>query len=109
MSIECLVKIKDGAKISQDMGYGIWPACKPPCEEWKGEEYHQYTKQPDAIFLAEKKKDYWDCKRFGYGLMTSNPYVMDAYGNGSVYVRDMEGVEILTPMHIKGVLKLLER
>lgn len=85
------VKIKKGAKIFQDFHFGRWPACLPPSSEYEGEEYRYRTKNPDLIFDAEWKGRHWDCRRKGYGV-GSKP---EEYGNGSIFVIDEDGVEIL--------------
>jgi len=73
------VRIKEGSKIFQDSLFGVWPQCRPPKEEYKDEEYQNYTKYPDAIFNAVWKEHYWDCWRKGYGDPNN-------YGNGSIFV-----------------------
>jgi hypothetical protein len=83
------VTIKIGTGIFQDHAFGKWPQCKPPQAEYNvKEEYYHITKYPDAIFDAEWRGNYWDCKRDGYG---GRPY-----GNGSIFVHDKEGV---TPVY----------
>jgi hypothetical protein len=99
MSVECLVKIKPGAFIGQDMSQSEWPHLNGRKEV-----------DPETVFLAEKKGRYWNCRCYGCGFLQGKHYEGDydgdAYGNGSIYVHDMDGVELLTPMHAKGVLKL---
>ncbi len=82
------VKIKEGARIFQDHHFLRWPNCKPPQREYECEKYQFKTKYPDAEFSAKKESRYWDCWRDGYGAKGD-------YGNGSIFVHDMDGVEIV--------------
>lgn len=78
-------KIKIGASISQDFGYGKWPQCKPV----KGQ-----TVDPDTVFDAKWNASgkYWDCRADGFGAMESNG-IKGTYGNGSIFVFEKNGVE----------------
>lgn len=99
MSVECLVKIKSGSFVIQDQRFTNLYACLPP----KYAEGHRVTANLDEIFIARKmikkgKKVWWNCKRPGYRFKGN-------YGNGSILARD---VEILSPMHLPGILKIPE-
>jgi len=91
-----LVRINEGAKISQDQQGGIWPHCLPPKSEYidDPENYEHKTKYPDAIFTAEDKGNYWDCVRDGYGAMKSKGVAGD-YGNGSIFVLGKNCITIM--------------
>lgn len=72
-------KIKYGAPVSQDFGYGHWPATK------SGESV-----DTDMIFDVEWSGTFWKCVAPGFGeLSTGN------YGNGSIYVSDIQGVDVI--------------
>ena len=87
-------RIKNGASISQDMGFGKWPACKPPRSEYENEDWKEVTKYPDALFYMTWTGRCWDCRRDGYGAMKSKG-IEGEYGNGSIFVHDKEGIEII--------------
>lgn len=82
------VRIKIGTRVSHDMGFFVWPKCKPPLSEYKGENWKAETKFPDAVFKARWNGFYWDCKRKGYGGKKE-------YGNGSIFVRGKDSVELI--------------
>ena len=82
-------RIKVGTKILQDKRFLTWPDCLPP------------RKNPDVdpemvfyvIWVSSGNGGHWDCVAPGYGqLGTGNT---DNYGNGSIYVYDKEGVELV--------------
>lgn len=82
------VRIKKGSPIFHDFAFGKWPACKPPSDEYDNGAYEYITKFPDAFFDAEWTGKYWNCIRDGYGSKNN-------YGNGSIFVYEKDGVEIL--------------
>ena len=91
-----MVKINEGAKVSQDISFGAWPRCKPPLSEYIDEEYRCITKYPDAIFYAEKIRDKlkaisWHCTKEGYGGK-------EEYGNGCLIVWGENAVTMLSPL-----------
>lgn len=75
------VRIKVGALVSQDFGYGRWPATK------SGEDV-----SPDMEFDAEWTGEWWDCMADGFGRRA---WLGEGggYGNGSIFVHDINGVE----------------
>lgn len=80
-------RICNGARIYHGFGSFVWPGCKPPKEEYEGEEYKARTKEPDAIFDVtwDDATKCWICTRVGYGAV-------GAYGNGAILVRDKDSV-----------------
>lgn len=94
-----LVRIRRGALIWQDFHTARWPACLPPEAEHANEErFKRCTRYPDAVFKAVWKAcpqgGYWDCRRDGYGAMRLKGDKGE-YGNGSIFVPDEDGVEII--------------
>ena len=82
-------RIKIGTKIHQDRHFVSWPDCLPPRKN--------PIVDPDMVFyvtwVSSGNGGYWDCVAPGYGqLGTGNT---DNYGNGSIYVHDKEGVELV--------------
>ena len=101
------VRIKIGSPISQDRGFGKWPACCPPKEEGKG---LLETIFPERVFIATletKGNDsfYWECMADGYGMLQSkHKHLSDQdfiYGNGSIYVTGKDAVEIVSEKEYK--------
>ena len=41
-----------------------------------------------------EKVNYWDCRADGYGYLSSKGDIGD-YGNGSIFVHDRDGVEVI--------------
>lgn len=73
-------KIKVGARIGIDHCTGKWPNNGRDTEP-----------NPDLVFDIKLIDDrYWECTAFGYGKHEG----LGAYGNGSVFVFDLDGVEI---------------
>ena len=95
MSEEYVVRIKDGAKISQDMRFVTWPECFPPQSEYPQPNSYRYrTIYPDALFVATKDtKGTWFCRRDGYGILSKHAETGD-YGNGSIFVHK-DWVEVI--------------
>ena len=87
-------RIKRGAGIFQDHHFGKWPDCCPPRSEYQGEEYQYEAKDPDMVFEVEWTGNHWDCKADGYGMLRSHGEAGE-YGNGSIFVRDRAGVELV--------------
>ena len=84
-------RIKIGAKISQDFGFGKWPTCKPP----RGSREEGIADDPNMVFEVEwinETPGYWNCVADGFGAMPSNG-VVGTYGNGSIYVSDKGGID----------------
>ena len=82
-------RIKVGTKIHQDRHFVTWPDCLPPRKN--------PVVDPEMVFyvtwVSSGNGGYWDCVAPGYGqLGTGNT---DNYGNGSIYVYDKEGVELV--------------
>ncbi len=82
-------RIKIGTKILQDRHFVTWPDCLPPQKN--------PVVDPEMVFyvtwVSSGNGGYWDCVAPGYGqLGTGNT---DNYGNGSIYVYDKEGVELV--------------
>jgi len=67
-------KIKQNASISQDMRYGVWP--------------FRDINDLDIIFSVERSGHLWICKAHGFGDE-------DDYGNGSIFVSDLHGIEFV--------------
>lgn len=78
------VRIKVGALVGQDHAFGRWPWTRD------GVDVDQ-----DMVFDAEWDGRWWDCRADGYGRKS---WLGDTrgYGNGSIGVMDLDGVEILT-------------
>jgi len=87
-------RIKRGAGIFQDHHFGKWPNCCPPRSEYEGEEYKYEAKDPDMVFEVEWTGRHWDCKADGYGMLRSRGEGGE-YGNGSIFVSDPDGVELV--------------
>ena len=87
-------KIKIGAGIFQDHHFGKWPNCCPPAKEYKGEVYEYQARNPDMLFEVEWTGGHWDCRADGYGHLSSNGDTGE-YGNGSIFVKDRDGVDIV--------------
>jgi hypothetical protein len=84
-------RIKIGAMIGHDRSYGKWPACFPSgCSQTGKYE----ADDPNMIFDVEWKGSYWNCKADGFGMLRCNGEVGE-YGNGSIFVFDRDGVELL--------------
>ena len=86
-------RIKVGAGIFQDHHFDKWPNCLPP-------KRHNGLVNQDMIFDIEwretgKDAGYWNCKADGYGYIATRGEIGD-YGNGSIFVRDKNGVEVVT-------------
>ena len=79
--------IKVGTGIMQDFHFGKWPNCFPP-------KRHNNKVNEDMIFDVEWKGNYWDCRADGYGCLSSQGDIGD-YGDGSIFVHDKDGVEIV--------------
>lgn len=87
-------RIKRGAWIFQDHHLGEWPNCCPPRSEYEGEEYQYEAKDPDMLFEVEWAGNHWNCKADGYGMLRSRGEDGE-YGNGSIFVSDSAGVELV--------------
>jgi len=87
-------RIKRGARIFQDHHFGKWPNCCPPRSEYEGEEYKYEAKDPDMLFKVEWTGTHWDCKADGYGMLRSRGEGGE-YGNGSIFVSALDGVELV--------------
>ena len=83
-------RIRKGALVSQDHSAWEWPGCKPPQSEYLGKKYKFKARNPDMVFDIELKRDSWECTADGYGMLKGGEY-----GNGSVHVRALQGVEII--------------
>ena len=80
------VRIKIGARVMQDRGFGRWPSCYPP----SGCDF-----DPTMIFDAEKRRDGgWECRANGFGRRIWLGE-QGGYGSGSVTVIDYDGVEVV--------------
>ena len=90
-------RIRRGAKVSHGNSYGYWPLCEPPGHEYYSGSYENVTKFPDAVFdmvwVTGVEQHYWECTRFGYGLVAECEH--NGYGNGAVLVFGRENVELL--------------
>ena len=87
-------RIKEGARIFQDMAFCEWPVCKPPRSEFNEDEEYEYrTKYPDRTFLMRWTGGYWNCFADGYGFNV-NGAPKGNYGNGSIIVRNEDDVII---------------
>jgi hypothetical protein len=76
------VRINAGEPIMQDHGFTRWPmSAGGPVD-------------PDTVFDAEWNGRYWDCRADGHGRRTwlNEP---GGYGNGSIFVSNLEGVTVL--------------
>ena len=82
-------RIKIGAKIYQDKRFLTWPDCLPPRKN--------RVVDPEMVFfvtwVSSGNGGYWDCVAPGYGQLGTGD--TDNYGNGSIYVYDKEGVELV--------------
>jgi hypothetical protein len=87
-------RIVIGAGIFQDHHFGKWPACCPPKSEYEGEEYQYCAKDPDMIFDVSWGNNGWVCKADGYGYLRNHGEGGE-YGNGSIFVREVDGVELI--------------
>jgi hypothetical protein len=74
------VRINIGALVGQDFGTGKWPATAA------GEDV-----DPDMEFDAEWTGEWWDCRADGFGRRSWRGEA-GAYGNGSIFVFDINGV-----------------
>ena len=82
-------RIKIGAKIHQDRHFLTWPDCLPPKKK--------PVVDPEMVFYVTWVRSgnggHWDCVAPGYGqLGTGNS---GDYGNGSIFVYDKDGVELV--------------
>lgn len=89
-------RIKPGAMMSQDFNYGAWPNCCPPVREYPTGEYRYEAKDPDMVFDVEWNGSHWECRADGYGNLNPTGDAL-GYGNGSVLVKQFDGVELITP------------
>ena len=97
--LDCRVgrgRIKTGAGIFQDHHFGKWPSCCPPRSEYEGEEYQYEAKDPDMVFDVRWTGHHWECKADGYGMMRHRGEAGE-YGNGSIFVSNPDGVELMVP------------
>jgi len=85
-------RIKRGTGIFQDCHFGKWPNCCPPKSEYEGREYQYEANDPDMVFEVDWNGHHWVCKAIGYGMRGSHG---EAYGNGSIYVKDQDGIELV--------------
>lgn len=88
-------RIKLGTPIFQDHRFCKWPECCPPESEYHGDDYEYLAKDPYMIFDVEWDGRSWDCKANGYGYHKSLGYNGE-YGNGSIFIRIFDGVELIT-------------
>lgn len=79
MTAAIKARIKRGAPVYQDFGFGEWPACKPP---GGGTE----ASDPDMEFECTRERDGWNCTAPGFGQRGD-------YGNGSIFVHDPDGID----------------
>lgn len=77
--IKFQARIKIGATIGQDHAMGRWPWCLAPGGKDEADD-------PDMVFEAQYKDGVIDLRAHGFGLHG----VKDGYGNGSIYVWDIE-------------------
>ena len=68
-------RIKVGAAISHDFGFGRWPNCKAP----KGSKDPNCADDPNMVFNMKWIGRMWECTAPGFGAK-------EWYGNGSVFV-----------------------
>ena len=76
-------KIKVGVAISQDHAIGKWPA-----------RCAKDDVDSDMIFDIEWKGNFWECRADGVGRR-SWLGEEGGYGNGSIFVHEKEGIEII--------------
>lgn len=88
------VRIKDGAAVSQDFRFMRWPSCLMPNSPLSSTNYADINPNPNMIFTATwTDNKYWDCWAPGYGgSVYGRP---GTYGNGSIFVTGLDGVEII--------------
>lgn len=87
------VRIKPGAGIFQDHHFLTWPRCLVGTNGWQAPDQ-------DMVFEAVKEGNGWDCKADGFGFHKPK----GDYGNGSIYVRGLDQVEVLpddTPVYMQ--------
>lgn len=105
MSGQCIGRIKKCALISQDHRVMAWPTCMPPKSHYPRIPYVNEALDPDMLFICTKRlrgdEAYWDCKSNGYGMLCTE---VGEYGNGSIYVNNMDDIEMLSPLCAEGVL-----
>ena len=90
-------RIKLGAWMYQDHGFGRWPGCKPPSSEYTGEEYKEEARDPDMIFDCAWNGQRWECVAYGYGVIEAETVAArNGYGNGSIFLYEFDGVEAVT-------------
>lgn len=77
------VRIKTGTLISQDHAIGRWPASR------NGDDVDE-----NMEFDAEWNGSRWDCRADGVGRRSWLGET-GGYGNGSIFVHDKDGVEII--------------
>jgi len=87
-------RIKRGAEVFHDRHFGTWPSCCPPLSEYDGQEYRHEARDTDMVFDVEWSGRSWACKANGYGMLRSRGEDGE-YGNGSIFVLDRDGVELL--------------
>lgn len=85
-----LGRIKVGARITQDFGFGKWPATRSGADV-----------DPDMEFDCAWKGTFWDCRADGYGMLRSRGEVGE-YGNGSIFVHEREGVIASSNAELRG-------
>ncbi len=78
-------RIKVGAAIGQDHSFMRWPACFAPGGG--------VSVDPDMEFDAEDKGTHFDLRAPGFGILN----VPGQYGNGSIYVRSINDLELAGP------------
>ena len=85
-------RIKIGAKIYQDKHFLTWPDCLPPRKN--------PVVDPEMVFFVTWRSSgnggYWDCVAPGYGQLGTGD--SGNYGNGSIFVHDKEGVELVNSL-----------
>lgn len=86
--------IRENACIFQDHHFIQWPCCLPPQIEYDKEEYQYLAKNPNMIFNVYWNGQYWDCKAYGYGIHDVKDN--NSYGNGSIFVRKFDDIEIIS-------------
>lgn len=80
-------RIKRGVLISHDFAVGRWPACKAPGGGTEADD-------PDMDFDCTRVLDkWWDCVAPGFGQRGG----LSDYGNGSIFVHDLDGIERMAP------------
>ena len=79
-------RIKVGTGVMQDHGFGKWPATKA------GDNV-----DPDMEFQCEWTGIFWDCRADGHGFLRGRGDIGE-YGNGSICVRDKDGVIEVTDL-----------